>query len=51
MNPPPTSTPGSRRPVRTATRRPIATSTWADEKPPEKPGDVVFPDKEDSNWA
>ena len=24
---------------------------WADEKPPEKPGDVVFPDKEDSNWA
>ena len=24
---------------------------WADEKPLEKPGDVVFPDKEDSNWA
>jgi maltose alpha-D-glucosyltransferase/alpha-amylase len=24
---------------------------WADEKPEEKPGDVVFPDKEDSNWA
>ncbi|HEV8152206.1 MAG TPA: alpha-amylase family glycosyl hydrolase, partial [Solirubrobacteraceae bacterium] len=24
---------------------------WADEKPPEKPGDVVFPDKENSNWA
>jgi trehalose synthase len=24
---------------------------WAEEKPPEKPGDVVFPDKEDSNWA
>jgi trehalose synthase len=24
---------------------------WADEKPPEKPGDVVFPDQEDSNWA
>ena len=24
---------------------------WADEKPPEKPGDVVFPDKEKSNWA
>jgi maltose alpha-D-glucosyltransferase/alpha-amylase len=24
---------------------------WSDEKPPEKPGDVVFPDKEDSNWA
>src|SRR3954453_18306759 len=24
---------------------------WADEKPPEKPGDVVFPDKETSNWA
>ena len=24
---------------------------WADEKPDEKPGDVVFPDKEDSNWA
>ncbi len=23
---------------------------WADEKPEEKPGDVVFPDKEDSNW-
>ena len=23
---------------------------WADEKPPEKPGDVVFPDKEKSNW-
>ena len=24
---------------------------WAGEKPPEKPGDVVFPDREDSNWA
>ncbi len=24
---------------------------WSDEKPEEKPGDVVFPDKEDSNWA
>jgi len=24
---------------------------WADEKPAEKPGDVVFPDQEDSNWA
>ncbi|MGI9080811.1 MAG: alpha-amylase family protein, partial [Thermoleophilaceae bacterium] len=24
---------------------------WADEKPEEKPGDVVFPDKESSNWA
>jgi trehalose synthase len=24
---------------------------WADEKPPEKPGDVVFPDQENSNWA
>jgi trehalose synthase len=24
---------------------------WADEKPPEKPGDVVFPDQESSNWA
>jgi maltose alpha-D-glucosyltransferase/alpha-amylase len=24
---------------------------WADEKPPEKPGDVVFPDQETSNWA
>ena len=24
---------------------------WRDEKPDEKPGDVVFPDKEDSNWA
>src|SRR4051812_15539277 len=24
---------------------------WADEKPEEKPGDVVFPDKENSNWA
>ena len=24
---------------------------WHDEKPDEKPGDVVFPDKEDSNWA
>jgi trehalose synthase len=24
---------------------------WADDKPAEKPGDVVFPDQEDSNWA
>ena len=24
---------------------------WVDEKPPEKPGDVVFPDQESSNWA
>jgi trehalose synthase len=24
---------------------------WSDEKPDEKPGDVVFPDREDSNWA
>ena len=24
---------------------------WVDEKPPERPGDVVFPDQEDSNWA
>jgi hypothetical protein len=24
---------------------------WADEKPVEKPGDVVFPDQENSNWA
>jgi maltose alpha-D-glucosyltransferase/alpha-amylase len=24
---------------------------WSDEKPREKPGDVVFPDKENSNWA
>jgi trehalose synthase len=24
---------------------------WADEKPEEKPGDVVFPDQERSNWA
>jgi trehalose synthase len=24
---------------------------WADEKPEEKPGDVVFPDREKSNWA
>jgi trehalose synthase len=24
---------------------------WQDSKPPEKPGDVVFPDKETSNWA
>jgi trehalose synthase len=24
---------------------------WQDEKPQEKPGDVVFPDQEDSNWA
>jgi trehalose synthase len=24
---------------------------WADEKPAEKPGDVVFPDQEKSNWA
>ncbi len=24
---------------------------WADEKPPEKPGDVVFPDQESSNWT
>jgi trehalose synthase len=23
---------------------------WADEKPPEKPGDIVFPDRESSNW-
>jgi maltose alpha-D-glucosyltransferase/alpha-amylase len=24
---------------------------WKDEKPEEKPGDVVFPDRENSNWA
>jgi trehalose synthase len=24
---------------------------WRDEKPEEKPGDVAFPDKENSNWA
>jgi trehalose synthase len=24
---------------------------WADERPPEQPGGVVFPDKENSNWA
>ena len=24
---------------------------WADSKPDEEPGSVVFPDKEDSNWA
>jgi trehalose synthase len=24
---------------------------WRDEKPKEKPGDVVFPDQENSNWA
>jgi trehalose synthase len=24
---------------------------WSDERPPEKPGDVVFPDQETSNWA
>jgi trehalose synthase len=24
---------------------------WSDEKPEEKPGDVVFPDRENSNWA
>ena len=24
---------------------------WSQEKPPEKPGDVVFPDREKSNWA
>ena len=24
---------------------------WADEKPEERPGDVVFPDQERSNWA
>jgi len=24
---------------------------WADEKPEEMPGDVVFPDQEESNWA
>ena len=24
---------------------------WRDKKPDEKPGDVVFPDQEDSNWA
>jgi trehalose synthase len=23
---------------------------WADDKPPEKPGDIVFPDQENSNW-
>ena len=24
---------------------------WRDEKPDEKPGDMVFPDQENSNWA
>jgi trehalose synthase len=24
---------------------------WRDDRPPEKPGDVVFPDRERSNWA
>jgi trehalose synthase len=24
---------------------------WRDDKPEERPGDVVFPDQEDSNWA
>jgi trehalose synthase len=24
---------------------------WRDSKPEEKPGDIVFPDQEDSNWA
>jgi trehalose synthase len=24
---------------------------WRDDKPEEKPGDIVFPDQEDSNWA
>ena len=24
---------------------------WRDDKPEERPGDVVFPDREDSNWA
>jgi trehalose synthase len=24
---------------------------WADDRPPEPPGSVVFPDKENSNWA
>jgi trehalose synthase len=24
---------------------------WSDEKPQERPGDLVFPDAEDSNWA
>ncbi len=24
---------------------------WRDDKPEERPGDVVFPDEEDSNWA
>ncbi|MDA0181996.1 alpha-amylase family protein [Solirubrobacter phytolaccae] len=24
---------------------------WVDEKPPEKPGDLVFPDQETSNWT
>jgi maltose alpha-D-glucosyltransferase/alpha-amylase len=24
---------------------------WVDDKPEERPGDVVFPDQEDSNWA
>ena len=24
---------------------------WVDEKPEEKPGDIVFPDQESSNWA
>src|SRR6478735_6608156 len=24
---------------------------WRDEKPREKPGDIVFPDQENSNWT
>jgi len=24
---------------------------WSEDRPPEKPGDVVFPDQESSNWA
>ena len=39
------------RAARAASRRFHDFYVWRDEKPEEKPGDVVFPDQEDSNWA
>ena len=45
------STRGSR-PARSSRDSPFRDFyVWSDEKPPEKPGDVVFPDQESSNWA
>ena len=41
--------PGGARPAATRPYRDFY--VWADEKPEEKPGDVVFPDQEESNWA